>query len=455
VELIAEGRSLSPLILLPATAIFTVMLILVLRRTASRVAQFIVFALWLRWIMSAYHTMTLQSSPAGLSWNALGSVAIVGLGLTVIKGRKFYDVALVPIYLLIAAVVTSGAMTGEWPGTIDMVVKFAYLAVIILATVDAINEVGNERFAKLALWPFIIPFGLQALSVVLGAGKGSEADGSVSFIGGFRHEAAFSLVLASGLFLVCVAHRMGALAKALLIAICFGGILLANYRTAILATAPLVAVAAVTGITRRVLPEQRALVAGGLIIAVAAAALFIFFNSQDRFGEVLIAIEQGPNLIKPLDQFTDEEADLMSARPYIWSMYLMPYLEGSPLVHAFGFGPSSWEGKMVVYAHNTLISYFYEIGLVGVFATVFLWVWMIVLAARVSDGSRSLLLAGHASFLLLNMATMPMWNIEGLIFYGLLCGVTIARFQASRRRASWAEVADEGVSWEPAPRELA
>ncbi len=39
-------------------------------------------------------------------------------------------------------------------------------------------------------------------------------------------------------------------------------------------------------------------------------------------------------------------------------------------------------------------------------------------------GPKGKLLAAHASFLLLNMATMPHWTIEGNILYGIICGYT-------------------------------
>jgi hypothetical protein len=46
-----------------------------------------------------------------------------------------------------------------------------------------------------------------------------------------------------------------------------------------------------------------------------------------------------------------------------------------------------------------------------------------------------MLIAAHLSFFFLNMATMPLWQIEGLILYGLLWGFTMDRVaQAKRHR---------------------
>ncbi len=53
-----------------------------------------------------------------------------------------------------------------------------------------------------------------------------------------------------------------------------------------------------------------------------------------------------------------------------------------------------------------------------------LWSWMFICALRVKHGPKGKLLAAHASFLLLNMATMPHWTIEGNLLYGIICGYT-------------------------------
>ena len=50
---------------------------------------------------------------------------------------------------------------------------------------------------------------------------------------------------------------------------------------------------------------------------------------------------------------------------------------------------------------------------------------MIARAFRVTDWAlRGQLVCTHIGFILLNMATMPFWQIEGLILYALLCGYT-------------------------------
>ncbi|MBI1686414.1 O-antigen ligase family protein [Caulobacter hibisci] len=433
-QTLAVGRSLPPFALIPATAAFAVVIALVAWKAPTRATRFVVFAVWLRYILSAFHTFTFAASPLGLSWNALGSLAICAVGLLIIRSRKIFDVGLSPFYVMLAALLASAAVNDNMAGTADTIVKFIYLAVVVLATVDAIEDMGADSFFKFMLWPFIVPFGLQAISVMLGAAKATESDGSASYIGGFNHEAAFSVALATGLLVVCLGRRFGAAMKLLLLLLCGAGIVLANYRTAILAMSPLVVATLMHGVVRRFVPQQRPFIAGAMGVVGALIILIGAIAGAERFADIGTAYEQRTELIKPQDQFTSEDRRLLSGRPFIWSGYLLGYADAKPIQHAFGLGVNSWQGTFSTYAHNTLISALYEIGAFGVFATLFLWTWMIVLAARVTDGSRLLLLAAHASFFILNMATMPLWMIEGVIFYGVLCGATVASFTASERR---------------------
>jgi hypothetical protein len=123
----------------------------------------------------------------------------------------------------------------------------------------------------------------------------------------------------------------------------------------------------------------------------------------------------------------------MSGRPLIWSSYIYAWADGTPLQHLFGLGPESWEGVFKVYPHNTLVATLYELGWFGVAAMIALWTVMFVAAAS-ARGHRFQLIAAHLAFFLLNMATMPFWQVEGLALYGLLCGYTVHAARASARR---------------------
>ena len=204
-----------------------------------------------------------------------------------------------------------------------------------------------------------------------------------------------------------------------------GGIVAANYRTAILAFAPLIVTQFNLDILGRFSPRQRTIIAVVMIGISSIAVVAAGWMFRERFQDIVTVFESIDDLMKPQNEYTQDEKELLSARPYIWSGYIDAYIQGGTKVHLLGFGPDSWIGVMNVYAHNTLISAVYEYGVLGVIAFVMLWTTMFYTALFTPAGVRGKLIAAHASFLLLNMATMPHWMLEGDILYGVLCGYTL------------------------------
>jgi len=164
----------------------------------------------------------------------------------------------------------------------------------------------------------------------------------------------------------------------------------------------------------------------GLVLLgfTAAAAIAGAWVMRDKFADLNVVLSDPGSLIKPQAQYTPEEKRLLSARPWIWAGYIDAYLNGGIKNLVLGFGPNAWVGKFPVYAHNTLVGTLYEYGIAGVMAMLVLWSWMFICVLRVKHGPKGKLLAAHASFLLLNMATMPHWTIEGNLLYGIICGYT-------------------------------
>ena len=424
-SLISEGRALPAHAALPATIVSLSLIVLLMRSTNGRSTRFVLFAIWLRFVLSAFHPVTFEPSPIGLSWNALGSVFVCAAGVLTLHKRRLSDIGMVPFYVVFAAILASGLVNHDPADTFDMIVKYLYLAVIALNVADALEENGWEYTLSRMVWPFLVPLGFQFLSVVLGVYKLTELDNSISYIGGFKHEAGFSVSLAGGLLVLCLRRNMALLPKVLLIGLCFAGIMLANYRTSIVALAPLVGAVAVIGASRSVISRQRKLVVGAFAIVVATLGLGLATTQQERFADIGTALSRGTDLIQPVAQYPEADRHIMSGRFLIWSGYLYGYAEGTPLQHVFGLGPNSWETQFKVYAHNTLVSALYELGVFGVLAMLFLWGWMLALSVLVRSPSRAVLVAAHLCFFILNMATMPLWMIEGMIFYGILCGGSI------------------------------
>jgi hypothetical protein len=421
----APSSSMPGWLLYPATLVLLVLFVYALTRTRVTIARFTMFMPWLRYMFSVHHAYTFQPSFIGMSWNALASSGVFLSGVLLVKRRNFGLKLLVPTYLVMAVVVLSGIANHDIGGTIDVVVKFGYLVVVMLCLYEALGTLGEDRMMQLLLWSFAPPILLQVISIAFGISKASEADNSVSFIGGYHHESAFSIVLATCFFVACFASGLKRWLRSAILLGCLVGIIAANYRTTILAIAPLVMVQFNADVVSR-FPRSQRVIIGSVILAVSllgvCAAAWIL---RDRFADMATVLESPGDLFKPPEYYTIDQRHLLSSRPYIWSGYIYGYLNGGTMNHLLGFGPDSWQGVFDVYAHNTLVSTLYEYGLLGVVAMSGLWATMLFAALRIRHGPKSKLVAAHLSFFLLNMATMPHWMIEGDIFYGLICGYTL------------------------------
>jgi hypothetical protein len=424
-------------ILLPVTALLLVPLVIGARRAGSMAGAFVVVALWLRYIAGAYHLYMFKPLAAGLSGNALLSIGVTAFGLLfVVRPANLALKWLLPVYLLVVLALLSAVLNGDPAGGINAGVKYAYLTVIAIAVFQALRIDPEARFLSWAMVSFLPLLVFQALSVVLHLPKGSEDGDGLVWIGGYNHEAAFSVALMTG-FLV------GAFAKSAPRAVRFGfllailiGIVLAGYRTTILALAPLALATFLSGLTLSVRRDQRAPMAVtaavmGLLLVSVAVLLY-----SAKFADLGAFLSDPTALIKPPRDFDYLERQVMSARPLIWSSYIYAWAEGTPLQHLIGFGPESWVGLFKVYPHNTLVGTLYDLGWFGVAAMLGLWATMVA-AAISARGERFKLISAHFAFFLLNMATMPFWQVEGLALYGLLCGYTIyaARVAAMPRPA--------------------
>ncbi|WP_457094485.1 O-antigen ligase family protein, partial [Microvirga sp. P5_D2] len=203
-------------------------------------------------------------------------------------------------------------------------------------------------------------------------------------------------------------------------------LLLANYRTSLLAALPIIAATIFFGAIRRISPQGRPF-AGIMVVCLAGLVLVYVSQSalQQRFTDLSVVLSSSAELLKPPEYYTDAESDLLSARAIIWSRYITAYLHGSITNLAFGFGPDSWERAFTLYAHNTFVSTLYETGVSGLAAMVLLFALSFRLVMRTSWSRRPLILGAYLGFLALNLATMPFWQIEGMVLLALTLAYTL------------------------------
>ena len=426
------GMGMPGWLLYPATLLALLILAYPFYRARSVIARYALFALSFRYLAGAHHTVTFMASPIGMSWNAIGSSGVFLMGLVLIKARHLLLKQLIPFYLLVIAVVLSALGNHNIAGMLDVVVKYGYLIIITIAVYETLNRMGEQRGMGLLLWAMVTPVLFQLLSIAFGITKGSEADGSISFIGGYHHESPFSIVLATGFVIACFATGMKVWVRGAILLALLMGLVLANYRTVLIAIAPLAFVQFNLDFIGRFPKRQRIIIGIAVLGFSSLAALAAAWVLRERFTDLVTVLSDPGALIKEPQYYTPDERKLMSGRPYIWAAYIDGYLDGGAKTLLVGYGPSAWIGRFAIYAHNTLVSTLFEYGILGVLAMISVWVSMFVAALRV-DRPRGKLLMAHASFFLLNMATMPHWMLEGNILYGIICGYTFYRLLSPAR----------------------
>lgn len=400
-------------------------------RLRSAPATLVIAAVWLRYATSIFHEFTFGRSPVGISWNALVSTAVVVAGMFILKPRFLTLKMLIPIYAVVLVGLVSAIVNNMYGNLIVTTTKTGYLLVVTLCTFEALVRHGEKFFTWLMV-AFVPPFVLQMVSFLIGQTKSGEIDGSISYVGGYNHEGSISIVLATALMLACIVRSMPLWVRTTAIVGGVIGISLADYRTTIVAFVPFMLVCFLVGPLRQLSAPYRAmtlvLFGGVALVTVAVSADGI----GERYGELAEIPDIPGYIVRDPNQFNREQQQLLSGRAYLWSKYIDAWRKGPPHYELIGAGP---EARIVTkdrYPHNTLVSALYEYGLIGLLAYTVLLISPMVYALRAAPGDRARIIAAHVSFFLLNMATMPLWQIEGNILYGLLCGYTFYAVTAGR-----------------------
>jgi len=411
------------------------------RKTEDGATRFIIFALTLRIILSGMHDLTFKSSPLGLSWNALATILVAGSGLLVIRRKVGFSLIVGAATPLLLVMLISTLINATFASGLSAIAKTCYFVVLATLVAQSAKAITPSRLCALLLPIMILPLIYQIVAIPLGVVKAGESDGSASYIGGFNHEAGFSVLLLASLTVTCFADTLKVSAKTGMIAWCLVALFLANYRTSIVAVGPLVLTSVFYMFVGAFHPRQRILMGVMVFGSLIAAFLIVVILAGDRFSDLGTALSYGTDIIQRPGTVTEEYRRLLSGRPAIWSEYVYGWVDADLIRKAVGFGPESWTQYFGFYAHNTLASALFEEGVLGFGATVILWIINLLIATRTASRSDRLrLVAAQFSFFILNMATMPMWMIEGMIFYALMVGLSVYYAKArliDKRRVSF------------------
>lgn len=384
---------------------------------------FITTLIWLRHSLSAFHEFTFSPVIAGMSINALVSILVVILGIRMMPTYLWSLKFLLPIYAFIVCIFISSVISGQYLGAIAVLTKWLYLLNLGLMIYHVFKKHGEKITLLCMLTAFTLPVVLEVFSILMGHAKATEGDNSVSYIGGYHHEAAFSLVVFGFLVLVVLLKKGMIKHQPLLVMFACICLFFVNYRTALMGVIPIFFLFYWDYTMNLIVKSQRYIIAVFLCFSGLVFVSVLFPLVSERFSDVYVVIENIGNLFKADIYYTEDEADLFSGRVYLWSRYLTEFFNSSPLQWIVGLGPDAWKATLPIYAHNTFVSFLYEFGFLGLF--VFLWVILkpiMGLFSTKSSSTRNRLIACYIGFIILNFATMPLWNVEGIILYGILIG---------------------------------
>jgi len=324
---------------------------------------------------------------------------------------------------MIGLVLISAAANQAWLGGLNASLKWLYLIVFSITDYRAVQRHGSERILRALAVIFAGPIALQWISVLSGLSV-TTPDGLSFFIGGYQHQQELSIILLTFLFITCLSVRLSVLVTVGRLAIVLVGLSLANYRTALVAAGMPAASLVVSQFVRKVVPRQRAIALVLAIIITNFALIGAAELKSERFVDLGTIWDKSISLIQPPDYFTSDERRLLSSRVYLWSQYIESYLEGDIRNIIVGFGPESWVGRFTTYAHNTFISYLYELGILGFAALGWVFIRNLYAAMRVKRERKVPVVACHLGFIILNLSTMALWTLEGAILYALVLGHT-------------------------------
>jgi O-antigen ligase len=403
------------------------LVIAAIKESTNRYLAFFIFALWLRFFLAAFHSITYVPMLGGLSITAFASIFMAGVGFYIIPTRFLLLKKMVPFYLFIAAIILSAFFNGLLVGLANVMVKWIYFLCVTCAFFLSVQLSGVTHSCRRAITPFILPLSLQVLSVLLGESKITDSDGQLSYIGGYNHESGFSMIIVGFMILVSLLPRKTIQFQAALFICGVFFIYLTNYRTAILAVLPVVAIFLYSTVEGKIEKRYRLPIISLSVIFFSSLVIAFISSHQERFNDVFVFAESWMTLIKAPVYFTEIEKDIFSARVFIWSEYIYAFSQSDFWHQLFGYGPESWSGVFDKYAHNTFISYLYEYGLLGLGAFLFLNLYILLGAWNMREKAYSKkIFFSIVGFLILNLATMPLWALEGMIVYGMLISMTFA-----------------------------
>lgn len=390
------------------------------RLGGDRLSILVMLMIWLRLAVAALGEAAIDTRIAGLSLISLSTLASTGLAVLLIPTTLFRSARLTPFYVFVAFAVVSGLLNGATAELQEFVAMWAFFLTIALLLHRAYRLHGPRSVLRCLLAAYSLPMAMQALSLALRMPKLSP-DGSLNYIGAYGHEVTFALVALSALWLAMIYPweriRLGRIVAAAVLV----GLLLANYRTIIIALLPLIFVFLKVHAGRNPLAILRQLVVPLVVLAVVLTVVAPQQVSE-RFGELRVLASDIGELTKRPEEYTAAEKNLLSARAYLWSLYIYGVIDADTPQFLVGHGPGARASDKGTHPHNEYLRALFEFGVLGAILFFAILLQQAAIALRGQPRPAAMItLAGFASLFLTASGTSIFNRPEGLILVALIC----------------------------------
>lgn len=399
------------------------------RDKCSQTLKFIFWLVFLRLVFSSFHEVTYAQVFGSFRIITIYSIFLVCASaifmylknISIIRINGFNCIKLMMFLMFLSSVINSNEIQ-----SIASIIKWMFLLQLSIMLIESIKYDGIAKVFKVISIAYLYPVILVLLSIILGVSKATEADGSISYVGGYYHEGLISIIILSAMSIfVLMAAEQDKRFKQLYLIIFFGFLLvMINYRTTFLASLFVGAFVLFVMYKNEQILNKSIIVLFIFMITLGITMLgpsYLF----ERFQEIPDAISQYSRFLNLPEYYSKEEKQFFSGRIYTWSAYISDALGGTDIQLFFGQGMDAWKERFRSYAHNSFVSFFYELGIIGlgIFSILIITVYRRILQIRKSNISLSLC-GVYTAFLVLNLGTMPLWQPEGMILFALIIATT-------------------------------
>jgi hypothetical protein len=414
------------------SALFAPLFLKELSRNDDPAVKFLVLAIWIRYTIGALSDFTADTLVGPLSLLALYAFLIILTGPFFIKKKLYSHPILWQFFPLFLILFLSTFLNFQFSGILEKAATLVFLMILLLLLFQVFQDHGITHILYLLLLIHLPPLLFLLADLIIGEPIVAP-NGARGYYAGYAHNVVPSNIVFSALLIIAFTTWNRATYGFVFSLIALVALNLINYRTTVLGSLPVFILWFFNFFIKTF-----SKIIGWLLFVVGFLIFIIFIPTisqfvPDIYEEIFIFYQNLGVLGKDPEELYIDELSLFSHRVLFWVQGISMWMESSALHKLIGFGPGAYEAIFGIGAHSGFITFFFDLGIVGLAMLLILLITQAVMSLRIADGWLALrALACTAGYLILNIAAAPLLSVEGAIAFAILVAAT------------WASV-DEGV----------